>query len=71
MVQDFYKPFREALDHIDDKKDLIKSELQEETEVKCEKCGRKLIKKWGRNGQFLACPAYPECKFSRPLEEEA
>jgi len=70
VVHDFYTPFRQALDHIDDKKDLIKTELQEETDVKCEKCGRKLIKKWGRNGQFLACPAYPACKFSRPLEEE-
>jgi DNA topoisomerase-1 len=71
VVQDFYTPFRGALDHIDDKKDRIKSELQEATDVECEKCGRKLIKKWGRNGQFLACPAYPECKFSRPLEGEA
>ena len=71
VVQDFYKPFRQALDQIDDKKGLIKSDLQEETDVKCEKCGQKLIKKWGRNGQFLACPAYPTCKFSRPLEEEA
>lgn len=71
VVQDFYSPFKEALDHIDEKKDRIKSELQEETDVTCEKCGRKLIKKWGRNGQFLACPAYPECKFSRPLEGEA
>jgi DNA topoisomerase-1 len=70
VVQDFYKPFRQALDQIDDKKGLIKSDLQEETDVKCEKCGQKLIKKWGRNGQFLACPAYPTCKFSRPLEEE-
>lgn len=71
VVQDFYKPFKEALDHIDDRKDRIKSSLQEETEVACEKCGRKLIKKWGRNGQFLACPAYPACKYSRPLEGEA
>jgi DNA topoisomerase-1 len=71
VVQDFYKPFKEDLDHIDDKKEGIKSSLQEETDVACEKCGRQLIKKWGRNGQFLACPAYPECKFSRPLEEEA
>jgi DNA topoisomerase-1 len=70
VVQDFYAPFKEALDHIDEKKDRIKSELQEETDIVCEKCGRKLIKKWGRNGQFLACPAYPECKFSRPLEGE-
>ncbi|MCZ6765777.1 MAG: type I DNA topoisomerase, partial [bacterium] len=70
VVQDFYKPFKKDLEQIDDKKDRIKSELQEETDVECEKCGRKLIKKWGRNGQFLACPAYPECKFSRPLEGE-
>jgi DNA topoisomerase-1 len=71
VVKDFYKPFRKALDQIDDRKERIKDSLQEETEIACEKCGRNLIKKWGRNGQFLACPAYPECKFSRPLEEEA
>lgn len=71
VVKDFYDPFKELLDHIDEKKDGLKKELQEEVDLKCEKCGRNLIKKWGRNGQFLACPAYPECRFSRPLEEEA
>lgn len=71
VVKDFYVPFKELLDHIDEKKDGLKKKLQEETDIACEKCGRKLIKKWGRNGQFLACPAYPECRYSRPLEEEA
>jgi DNA topoisomerase-1 len=71
VVRDFYGPFQESLDHIDEKKTGLKSELQEETEVKCEKCGRNLVKKWGRNGQFLACPAYPECKFSRPISDPA
>lgn len=71
VVQDFYTPFKGALDHIDERKDGIKSALQEVTEIACEKCGRNLIKKWGRNGQFLACPAYPECKYSRPLEGDA
>jgi DNA topoisomerase-1 len=70
VVLDFYQPFEKSLNQIEDKKERIKSELQEETELKCEKCGSNLIKKWGKNGQFLACPAYPECKFSRPLEEE-
>jgi DNA topoisomerase I len=70
VVKDFYGPFKESLDHIDERKERLKSDLQEETDVKCEKCGRNLIKKWGRNGQFLACPAYPECKFSRPLTEQ-
>jgi DNA topoisomerase-1 len=71
VVREFYKPFKKSLDHIDEKKDRIKSSLQEESDLECEKCGKKLIKKWGRNGQFLACPAYPDCKYSRPLEEEA
>jgi DNA topoisomerase-1 len=71
VVKDFYQPFAESLEHIDEKKTRLKSELQEETDVKCEKCGRYLIKKWGRNGQFLACPAYPECKFSRPIVDPA
>jgi DNA topoisomerase-1 len=71
VVKDFYDPFKESLDHIDEKKDGLKKKLQEEVDVTCDKCGRNLIKKWGRNGQFLACPAYPECRFSRPLEEEA
>jgi DNA topoisomerase-1 len=71
VVKDFYGPFKESLEHIDEKKGGLKSELQEQTDVKCERCGRNLIKKWGRNGQFLACPAYPECKFSRPLTEQS
>ncbi len=70
VVGDFYSPFKDSLDHIDEKKGGLKKALQEETDVTCEKCGSKLIKKWGRNGQFLACPAYPECRYSRPLEEE-
>jgi len=70
VVKDFYDPFKLSLDQLDEKKSRLKNELQEETDVKCQKCGRNLIKKWGRNGQFLACPAYPECKFSRPLTEQ-
>lgn len=35
-----------------------------ETELPCETCGQKLVIKWGRNGEFLACPSYPECKFT-------
>ena len=36
----------------------------------CEECGRKMVIKWGRNGRFLACPGYPECKNTKPLEEQ-
>ncbi len=34
----------------------------EESNVKCEKCGRTMVLKQGKYGPFLACPGYPECK---------
>ena len=29
-----------------------------------------MVVKWGRNGRFLACPGYPQCKNTKPLEED-
>ncbi len=41
-----------------------------ETDVVCEKCGRKMVEKNGRFGKFLACPGYPECKNTKPMPED-
>ena len=41
-----------------------------ETEIICEKCGRKMVEKSGRFGKFLACPGYPECKNTKPMPED-
>ena len=30
-----------------------------------------MVIKWGRNGRFYACSGFPECKTTKPLEEEA
>jgi len=35
---------------------------EEPTEEVCDKCGRPMVIKWGRNGYFLACSGYPECR---------
>ena len=32
------------------------------TDLTCEKCGKPMIVKWGRMGEFLACSGYPECR---------
>ena len=37
------------------------------TDIACEKCGKPMVIKWGRNGQFLACSGYPDCKTTRPF----
>lgn len=41
----------------------------EETDIICEKCGKNMVIKNGRFGKFLACPAYPVCKNTKPLPE--
>ena len=69
VLEDFYKPFLEAVNQAMEKKEEIKESLQQETEEKCPKCGSELVIKWGRNGRFVACKGYPECKHTRPLDE--
>lgn len=48
---------------------LGKEEEKESGEI-CPNCGNPLIKKKGRYGPFLACKAYPNCKFTRSLNEQ-
>jgi len=71
VLNDFYKPFSTALDKAMEKKDEIKESLQEGLDEVCPKCGKELVIKWGRNGKFIACTGYPDCKHTQPLEEEA
>ena len=42
----------------------------EETDIICDKCGAKMVVKNGRYGKFAACPNYPNCKNTKPLEEK-
>jgi DNA topoisomerase-1 len=37
------------------------------TDYDCEKCGKKMIIKSGRYGEFLSCSDYPTCKTTRPV----
>lgn len=50
-------------------KEVISDEV-EESDVLCDKCGKKMIVKHGRFGKFLACPGYPECKNIKGIDEE-
>ncbi|MCH9023712.1 MAG: type I DNA topoisomerase [candidate division Zixibacteria bacterium] len=70
VLNNFYKPFMKTINSLKGQEKKIKESLTEETNIKCEKCKSKMIIKWGRNGRFLACSAYPECKSTRPLPEE-
>lgn len=70
VVSDFYKDFEPLLEKANANRSKIKQELEEETEFVCEKCGSPMIIKWGRHGRFLACTNFPECKNTKPVNEE-
>ncbi|HMB67985.1 MAG TPA: type I DNA topoisomerase [bacterium] len=68
VIGDFYGPFRVDLDKVEAGADDLKKELEEKTDKVCEKCGSPMIIKWGRNGRFLACTGYPECRNTAPVD---
>ena len=70
VMKDFYDPFVKSLQHVEHKTSSIKRSLQEETNEQCDICGRPMIVKWGRNGRFMACSGYPECRNTKPLPSE-
>jgi DNA topoisomerase-1 len=60
----FYTPFSRDLKKAEkEMRDVKRQEVP--TDVDCDKCGAKMVIKWGRNGEFLACPQYPECKNTK------
>ncbi|HEX9112997.1 MAG TPA: type I DNA topoisomerase, partial [Nitrospirota bacterium] len=65
-VRDFYTPFSESLEKAQAEMKDFKAE-QTPTDIACEKCGKPMVIKWGRNGQFLACSGYPDCKNTKPF----
>ncbi|MFM7841216.1 MAG: DNA topoisomerase, partial [Nitrospira sp.] len=69
-VRDFYGPFAKDMEKAKDiagPKDIV----EPPTNIACEKCGRMMEIKWGRNGKFLACPGYkedPPCRNTQNFE---
>ncbi len=71
VLSDFWRDFEVELENANEK--MLGEELEipvEETDIICDKCGRKMIIKNGRYGKFAACPGYPQCKNTKPLVKE-
>ncbi|MBO4411423.1 MAG: type I DNA topoisomerase [Lachnospiraceae bacterium] len=70
MMKAFYPDFEKEVEKAG--AEMEKVRVQDEvTDEICEKCGRNMVIKYGRNGKFLACPGFPECRNTRPLLEKA
>lgn len=69
VLKEFYPDFEKSLQKA--KKDVEKIKIKdEESDVVCEKCGRKMVYKISKFGKFLACPGYPECKNTMSIRNE-
>jgi DNA topoisomerase-1 len=69
-VGDFYAPFSESLAQAKVEMRNVKTH-EIPTDIACEKCGQKMVIRWGKNGEFLACSAYPDCKNTREFTRDA
>ena len=68
LIREFYKDFSTELEEAEKALDGVRIKVPDElSDEYCDVCGRQMVVKSGRFGRFLACPAYPECSFTKPL----
>ena len=66
LISEFYGPFKKELDIADSAIEKIVVEDVPTGEL-CELCGKPMVIKAGRFGDFIACSGYPECKNTKPI----
>ncbi len=69
VLADFYRSFEQRLGVADQKIEKVELEPEESTEA-CPQCGKLLIYKHGRFGRFLACPGFPDCRYTKNISRE-
>ena len=68
LIREFYKDFSTELEEAEKALEGVRIKVPDElSDEYCDVCGRQMVVKSGRFGRFLACPAYPECSFTKPL----
>ena len=71
MMHHFYDDFTDMLQSAEKNMEGTKMKIpDEETDIVCELCGRKMVVRHGKYGKFLACPGFPECKSTKTLQQE-
>ncbi len=64
VTRRFYDPFAKTLEHADEHMRDVKAQ-EIPTDFTCERCKSPMIIKWGRNGEFIACKSYPDCRNTK------
>jgi len=66
VLADFYTPFSEYVAKARVEMKSVKREPVP-TDEKCDICGKQMMIRWGRFGQFLACSGFPECRYTKSM----
>ncbi|ACL02886.1 DNA topoisomerase I [Desulfatibacillum aliphaticivorans] len=69
ILNAFYNSFKQDLENAGDKMVSVKG-VGVPTGIKCPQCEKELHIKIGKNGPFLACSGYPECRFTRNYDRD-
>ena len=71
MLTQFYGPFKAELANAYDSMTHAKAVLEPAPEeYKCPTCGSPTVYRFGKNGRFLSCSTYPDCKYAAPVDRE-
>lgn len=69
IVDEFFTPLKKSIEIAE--KEIAKITIEDKvTDIPCDKCGRNMVIKHGRFGDFLACPGYPDCQNTKPIARE-
>ncbi len=71
VLAEFYGGFHQEMEKAEKDLDGVRLKVPDVlSDERCEVCGRQMVVKKGRFGQFLACPGFPECTFTKPIVVE-
>jgi DNA topoisomerase-1 len=69
MLEKFYERFSSSLEKAHETMTHAKAEMQPAV-YKCPQCGSRTCYRFGKNGRFLSCTAYPKCSYAAPIDRE-
>jgi DNA topoisomerase-1 len=69
LLADFWKPFIDLI-HVTEETVKRQDVTHEALDEKCPKCSKPLSIRLGKRGRFIGCTGYPECDYTRNLEED-
>ena len=69
VLEEFYAKFNADLERA--KEEMVsEKDGAEMSDLKCEKCGKPMMVRWSKRGQFLGCSGYPDCNFTLALGDD-